>query len=109
MVGTDRRYPNSDAAGNTTSATYAGDGLRTSATTAANGRLGLDGELRLGPHLVDTEPARGLERVHLRDSDGPLEQVNLSSGAVDYLISDALGSVRGVLSWSGSLDGDNFL
>ena len=33
----------------------------------------------------------------------PLEQVNLSSGTVSYLISDALGSVRGVVSSFGSL------
>jgi RHS repeat-associated protein len=33
----------------------------------------------------------------------PLEQVNLSSGTVQYLISDALGSVRGVVDSEGSL------
>lgn len=33
----------------------------------------------------------------------PLEQVNLSSQAVSYLVSDSLGSVRGVVAASGSL------
>ena len=36
-------------------------------------------------------------------SGTPMEQVNLSTGTVTFLISDALGSVRGVLSSSGSL------
>ncbi len=33
----------------------------------------------------------------------PIEQVNLSSGTAKYLVADALGSVRGVVSASGSL------
>ncbi|MCU1493585.1 MAG: hypothetical protein JWO62_1349, partial [Acidimicrobiaceae bacterium] len=33
----------------------------------------------------------------------PVEQVNLSSGTIQYLASDALGSVRGVVSASGAL------
>ena len=33
----------------------------------------------------------------------PFEQVNLSSGTITYLVADALGSVRGVVSATGSL------
>ncbi|MGD0986130.1 MAG: hypothetical protein ABSA65_20360 [Acidimicrobiales bacterium] len=34
-----------------------------------------------------------------------LKQVNLSTGIADYLVADSLGSVRGVVSSSGSLVG----
>jgi RHS repeat-associated protein len=37
------------------------------------------------------------------DGNAPLEQVNLSSGTVTYLVADLLGSVRGIVSSSGSL------
>jgi RHS repeat-associated protein len=37
------------------------------------------------------------------DAATPAEQVNLSSGTVTYLVSDLLGSVRGVVSGSGTL------
>jgi len=35
----------------------------------------------------------------------PLEQVNLSTGTIDYLVTDSLGSVRGVVASSGPLVG----
>jgi hypothetical protein len=35
----------------------------------------------------------------------PSEQVNLSTGAITYLVADSLGSVRGALNSSGSLTG----
>jgi RHS repeat-associated protein len=38
-------------------------------------------------------------------SGTPAEQVNLSTGAVTYLVADSLGSVRGIVSSSGSLAG----
>ena len=38
-------------------------------------------------------------------SGTPAEQVNLSTGAVTYLIADALGSVRGTVNNSGALTG----
>jgi uncharacterized protein RhaS with RHS repeats len=37
------------------------------------------------------------------DGTAPAEQVNLSTGATSYLIEDSLGSVRGIVSSSGSL------
>jgi hypothetical protein len=39
------------------------------------------------------------------DGAAPVEQVNLSTGAITYLVSDSLGSVRGVVNGSGGLTG----
>jgi RHS repeat-associated protein len=37
------------------------------------------------------------------ESAAPAEQVNLSTGAISYLVTDAIGSVRGIVSSSGTL------
>jgi RHS repeat-associated protein len=79
-----------------TSATYDGNGLRASETTAA------------GTQDFTWDDANDL----LMDSDNayiyagsaaPAEQVNLATGAVTYLNQDVLGSVRGIVSASGNL------
>ena len=36
-------------------------------------------------------------------ANAPLEQVSLSTGAVSYLVTDALGSVRDVVSSTGAI------
>jgi RHS repeat-associated protein len=95
-------YNNSTA--NMTTATYDGNGLRASATTAPAG-----GSAATQAFVWDT-PANRL----LMDSTSayiygtgtaPAEQVNLSSGTITYLITDSLGSVRGTVNSSGTLTG----
>ncbi len=94
----------SDPLATMTSATYNGLGLRTAVTVTPSG-----GGSRTNSFVWNTLTA--VPRL-LRDASyayiygqgaTPLEQVNLSSGALTYLVTDALGSVRGVVSSSGAL------
>jgi RHS repeat-associated protein len=93
-----------NAAANMTAAIYDGDGLRTSATSTPSG-----GGSTTEHFVWDTT---GSVPDLLMDSDNayvygpngtPFEQVALSTGTITYLVSDALGSVRGVVSSAGSL------
>jgi RHS repeat-associated protein len=95
-------YDNSAA--NLSSATYNGLGLRTSETSTPSG-----GSASTQNFVWDTNAS---VPVVLEDSTyayiygpsgTPFEQVTMSSGTVKYLDADALGSVRGVVSSSGSL------
>jgi trimeric autotransporter adhesin len=93
-------YDNSAA--NMTAATYDGDGLRASSTIASGGvqHYAWDVASPDGRLLTDSSNA------YIYDGYGiPLEQVSLSSGTVTYLISDAQGSVRGVVASGGLLTG----
>jgi RHS repeat-associated protein len=94
----------SNSAADMTAASYDGDGVRASATTTPTGGSSST------QHFVWDE--NGTVPELLMDSTNayvygpgstPIEQVSLSSGTVKYLVSDALGSVRGVISPSGSL------
>jgi RHS repeat-associated protein len=94
----------SNAAADMTSATYDGDGLRTSAATTPTG-----GSSSTQHFVWDTTPSvpellMDSTNAYIYGSSGtPFEQVNLSIGAITYLVADALGSVRGVVSSAGSL------
>ena len=95
-------YSNSVA--NMTTATYDGDGLRTSVSSTPTGgssstqNFVWDTTSSVPRDLMDSASA------YLYGPSGtPFEQVNLSTGAVTYLVGDALGSVRGVVSSTGSL------
>jgi RHS repeat-associated protein len=91
-----------DSSGDMTSATYDGDGLRTASTTASGGTQEytwntLSGVAQL---LGDSTNA------YLYANDvAPVEQINLSTGTVTYLVADILGSIRGTVSASGTLTG----
>jgi len=94
----------SDSAANMTAATYDGNGVRATATATPTG-----GSSATQHFVWDSS---GSNPQLLMDSTNayiygpaatPIEQVNLSSGTVNYLLSDALGSVRGVVAASGSL------
>ncbi len=94
----------SDAAADTSSATYDGDGLRTSATTTPTGGSESTQNFVWDPTSSVPRLLMDSTNAYVYGPSGtPIEQVNLSTGTVTYLISDALGSVRGVLSSSGSL------
>jgi RHS repeat-associated protein len=95
-------YSNSTA--NMTAATYDGDGVRASAASTPSG-----GSLSTQHFVYDYN---GSVPELLQDSTNaylygpgstPVEQINLSTGTAKYLVSDALGSVRGVVSSTGSL------
>ena len=93
-----------NAAANMTAATYDGDGLRTSATSTPTGggstteHFVWDTTGSVPDLLMDSDSA------YLYGPNGtPFEQVDLSTGTITYLVSDALGSVRGVVSSAGSL------
>jgi RHS repeat-associated protein len=95
-----------NTAANMSAATYDGTGLRASTTTTPSGKSAVT-----EGYVWDTVPY--IPQM-IMDSDNayiyttgatPLEQVNLSTGTVTYLITDALGSVRGTINSSGSLTG----
>jgi RHS repeat-associated protein len=93
-----------NAAADMTAATYDGDGLRSSATSTPSGggssteHFVWDTTSSVPALLMDSDNA-----YIYGPSGTPFEQVNLSTGTITYLVSDALGSVRGVVSSAGSL------
>ena len=79
-----------------TAATYDGNGLRASATTGSGTQNFVwDSASRL---LMDSSNA-----YIYAAGNAPAEQVSQSTGTVSYLSADTLGSVRGLVSASGSL------
>jgi len=95
-------YDNSTA--NTTSATYNGDGLRTSASTTPSGGGSTTQNFIWNATTSVPELLMDSTNSYIYGPSGtPFEQVNLSAGTIRYLDSDALGSVRGVVSSGGSL------
>jgi len=93
-----------DSAANMTAATYDGDGLRTAATSTPTG-----GSSATQDFVWDTSPSvpellMDSDNAYIYGPSGtPFEQVDLSTGTITYLVSDALGSVRGIVSSAGSL------
>jgi RHS repeat-associated protein len=102
--GADRLASYSDTAANMTTAAYDGDGLRQSTTITPAGGTALaqgytwDSRGDLPQVLMDGTNAY----VYASDT-APAEQINLVTGALTYLVRDALGSVRGVVSNTGAL------
>jgi RHS repeat-associated protein len=87
-----------------TSATYDGDGLRSSETsTPAGGSPVSQGFVWNTTSSVPELLMDSSNAYIFAGSGTPIEQVNLSNGSLDYLVADSLGSVRGVVSSSGSL------
>jgi RHS repeat-associated protein len=95
-------YDNSVA--NTTSATYNGDGLRTSASTTPSGGGSTTQNFVWNTNNSVPELLMDSSDAYIYGPSGtPIEQVSISAGTIHYLDSDALGSVRGVVSSGGSL------
>jgi RHS repeat-associated protein len=78
-------------------ATYDGDGLRATATTGGTTQ-DFTWDTQTTQLLMDSTNA-----YIYTTSDTPTEQVHLSTGTITYLNADSLGSVRGIISSSGSL------
>jgi RHS repeat-associated protein len=85
-------------------ATYDGNGLRTSSTTTPAG-----GSATTQSYLWDTSgsmPHLVMDSTNAYlygPQNAPIEQVKLSDGTINYLVSDRLGSVRGTVNAVGSL------
>jgi YD repeat-containing protein len=94
----------SDSAANMTTAVYDGNGLRASVTTTPAG--GSASSQAFSWNTVTPNPQLLIDssNSYIYAVGGtPAEQVNLSTGAVSYLVADMLGSVRGVVRSAGSL------
>jgi RHS repeat-associated protein len=92
------------AAASMTSASYDGDGLRGSETTTPSGGSSLTDAFVWDPR---GDVPRLLADSHFAyiygPSNVPFEQVDLSTGTVRYLVSDSLGSIRGIVDAAGAL------
>jgi len=94
----------SNALANTTSASYEGGGVRASVTTTPSG--GSSSTQHFTWDEAGSNPQLLMDSTNAYvygPGSTPIEQVNESSGNFEYLICDTLGSVRGVVSSSGSL------
>lgn len=95
----------SNSAADMTAATYDGDGLRQGTTITPTGGSGTTeaftwSSTNSPPQLLaDSDNAY----IYMPDTSTPIEQVQLSSGTVHYLVADSLGSVRGFVNASGAL------
>jgi RHS repeat-associated protein len=86
------------------SAAYDGDGLRTSATATPSGGGASTQHFVWSTSASVPELLMDSTNAYLYGPSGtPFEQIDLSTGTIHYLDSDALGSVRGVVSSGGSL------
>ena len=84
-----------------TNYTYDGDGLRASETTGATSQtFTWDPSGNLPSLLMDSTNA-----YIYGPTNTPIEQVNLATGTITYLVSDLLGSVRETINTSGTLTG----
>jgi len=96
----------SNSAADMTAASYDGNGVRASTTITPAGQ----GAVTQG-YVWNTVPEvpdlimDGTNAYIYCGGLAPAEQVNLSTGTITYLVTDALGSVRGTVSSSGSLTG----
>ena len=94
----------SNSAADLSSATYDGNGLRSADTVTPSG-----GSASTQHFVWDTTASvpellmDGSNAYVYAGGGAPIEQVELSSGTVHYLVDDALGSVRGVVDSSGAV------
>ena len=99
--GADELTSYSDSAADMTSATYDGSGLRASSTTGSGTQNFVwGGSSQL---LMDSSNA-----YIYTGGVAPSEQVSLSAGVITYLSTDALASVRGIVSAAGALTASTY-
>jgi RHS repeat-associated protein len=100
--GAQRLAAYSNSAANMSAASYDGIGLRQSDTITATGGSAVTENFTWNPTTVTPQLLLDSNNAYIYGSgDTPIEQVNLSSGTIQYLVSDVLGSVRGIVSSSG--------
>ena len=94
-------YNNAAAGANMSAATYDGQDIRASDTVAGTSQTFTWNTSGTMPQLLMDSASAYI----YADGGTPAEQVNLTTGTVRYLVADALGSVRGIVSSSGALTG----
>jgi len=95
-----------DSAATMSSATYDGTGLRTATTTTPSGSTATTAQYVWGASGVSPEMLMDSTSAYIYGTGAaPIEQVNLATGTATYLVTDALGSVRGAVSPAGALTG----
>jgi RHS repeat-associated protein len=88
-----------NTAANLSAATYDGQDIRASDTVSgASQTFAWDTSGKMPQLLMD-----GANAYIYGDGGTPAEQVNLATGTIRYLVADALGSVRGIVSSAGAL------
>jgi RHS repeat-associated protein len=93
-----------DSAANLSITTYNGLGLRTSSTVTPSGGSATTTSFTWDTAAPTPSLLMDSTNSYIYGTGGtPIEQVNLSSGTIEYLNSDEIGSVRGVVSSGGSL------
>jgi RHS repeat-associated protein len=92
----------SNSAANMSAASYDGNGLRASDTVTPAGGSASTQQF-VWDALADKLLMDSGNAYIYGNGTAPAEQVNLSTGAVTYLMGDALGSVRGLVNPTGSL------
>lgn len=90
-----------DSAADMSAATYDGNGVRASATSGSTTQDFVWDDVSAAPELLMDSGNAYIYGA----GPAPAEQVRLSTGTVTYLVSDAVGSVRGTVSSSGTLTG----
>jgi RHS repeat-associated protein len=97
-------YDNSAA--NMTAASYDGNGLRASSTITPAGKTAITQQYVWNLTASPQKLIMDSSNAYIYGTGGtPAEQVSLSTGAITYLVSDALGSVRGTVNSAGALTG----
>ncbi len=93
-----------DSGANVSSVTYNGLGLRTEETVTPSGASPSTNSFVWNTTTTVPYLLQDSGNAYIYSTSGtPFEQVNLSTGALTYLVSDALGSVRGTVNSSGAL------
>jgi RHS repeat-associated protein len=93
-----------NAAADMTAATYDGEGLRTSAASTPSGGGSITAQFVWDTTAAVPALLMDFGNAYLYGPSGtPFEEVNLSTGTITNLVADALGSVRGVVSSTGTL------
>jgi len=93
-----------NAAADMTTASYDGDGLRQSETSTPTGGSATTQNFTWDPSSSIPQLLMDSDNAYIyAGSNTPIEQINLSTGTIQYLVADSLGSVRGIVSSTGSL------
>ncbi|HET8893357.1 MAG TPA: LamG-like jellyroll fold domain-containing protein [Gaiellaceae bacterium] len=93
-----------NAAATMSSAGYDGTGLRQTSTVTPAGGSATTQTFTWDPTGSIPQLLMDSSNAYIYGPDNaPLEQVNLSTGSIQYLVSDSLGSVRGIVSSGGAL------
>ena len=89
-----------------TSATYDGTGLRTATITTPSGQPATSAQYVWNATAAVPELLMDSTGAYIYGTGvAPIEQVDLATGTATYLVTDALGSVRGAVSPAGALTG----